>query len=108
MNDFMSFGQDAGSSGGADASSSGSALDWVNAASSLIGSFKSGGGKAQAMPIVGPSQANQNSAFAGRFNSSGFSVATGKSSSNGANYSSSPWVLLIGAGLLVLLLRKYA
>lgn len=108
MNDFMSFGQDAGSSGGGDASSSGGALDWFNAASSLIGNLKGGSGKAGPMPIVSPSIANQNSAFAGRFNSSGFSVATGKGSSNGANYSSSPWVPLIGAGLLVLLLRKYA
>lgn len=108
MNDFMSFGQDAGSSGGADGSSSGGALDWVNAASSLIGSFKSGGGKAQAMPIVGPSQANQNSAFAGRFNSSGFSVSTGTSSVSGSDFSATPWLLLVGGGLLVLLLRKYA
>lgn len=94
--------------GGQGESSSGSALDWFNAASSLIGNLKGGSTKAGPMPIVGPSRANQSSAVAGSFNSSGFSVATGKGSTSGANYSAVPWLLLVGAGLLVLYLRRYA
>lgn len=94
------------SGGGQGASSSGSALDWFKAASPLIGSALSGGnkpGSAQAMPIFSPTTAYQNTDS--RFNSSGWTVSTGNA---GAGAGETPWMLLIGVGLLVLFLRKYA
>ena len=92
--------------GGSQAASSGdSALDWFKAASPLIGSALSGGsktGSAQAMPIFSPNTAYQNTTSL--FDSSKWTVSTGNAS---ANAGETPWLLLIGVGLLVLFLRKY-
>lgn len=94
------------SGSGQDASSSGSALEWFKAASPLIGDFIGGGrGQAGPMPILMPTQATQNAMYS--FDGSHWTVSTGKASAN-ANAAAMPWLLLIGAGLLVLFVREYA
>lgn len=92
--------------GSQDTNSGDSALDWFKAASPLISSALSGGskpGSAQAMPIISPTTAYQNTTSF--FDSSRWTVSTGNAS---AGAGETPWMLLMGVGLLVLFLRKYA
>lgn len=60
------------------------ALQWVNAGSNLLNSLKSGAGSAPGYAMSGPANSKADIDF------SGFTVATGNATANGANIKKSP------------------
>lgn len=59
-------------------------LQWVNAGSNLLNSLKSGAGSAPGYAVSGPANSKADIDF------SGFTVATGHATANGANIKKSP------------------
>ena len=60
------------------------ALQWVNAGSNLLNSLKNGAGSAPGYAMSGPANSKADVDF------SGFTVATGQATANGANIKKSP------------------